>query len=85
MNLEVVPNNERNEIVKDLYENEIAGPGRGIEMFYHTICDKYLNIRRSDASDFLKTQKIYQMTRTQNHKMNKPILSNKRMSIKDGE
>ena len=75
LDLEVVPNNERNEKMKELYENEITGPGRGIEMFYHTICDKYLNIRRSDASEFLKKQKVYQMTRTQHHKMNKPILS----------
>ena len=75
LNLEVVPNNGKNEIMKDLYEYEITGPERGIEMFCHTICDKYLNTRRSDASDFLKTQKVYQMTRTQHHKMNKPILS----------
>ena len=75
LNLEVVRNNERNEKMKELYEDEINGPGRGIEMFYRTICDKYLNIRRSDASDFLKTQKVYQMTRTQHHKMNKLILS----------
>ena len=44
-------------------------------MFYHTISDKYLNIRRNDVSNFLKTQKIYQITRTQNHVINKPILS----------
>ena len=52
--LEVVPDDKRNEKMKELYENEMTGPGRGIEMFYHTICDKYLNIRRSDASAFLK-------------------------------
>ena len=61
--------------MKELYENEVTGPGRGIEMFYHTICDKYLNIRRSDASDFLKEQKVYQITRPQHHKINKPILA----------
>ena len=75
LDLEVVPNNERNEIIKNLYENEITGPGRGIEMFYYTICYKYLNIRRSDTSEFLKKQKVYQMTKTEHHKMNKPILS----------
>ena len=52
LNLEVVPNNERNEKMKEIYENNRTGPGRGIEMFYHTVCDKYLNIRRSDASAF---------------------------------
>ena len=75
MNLEVVPDDKRDEKMKELYENETLGPGRGIEIFYHTICDLYLNIRRSDASDFLKKQKVYQITRTQHHKINKPILS----------
>ena len=81
MNLEVVPDNKRNEKMKEMYENEITGPGRGIEMFYHTICDKYLNIRRSDASAFLKTQKVYQMTRTQHHKMNTTVIICKRCHI----
>ena len=75
MNLEVVPDDKRNERTKKLYGNEITRPGRRIEMFYHTICDKYLNIRRSDASNFLKEQKVYQMTRIQQDKMNKPILA----------
>ena len=43
-------------------------------MFYRKICDNYLNIRRSDTSAFLKTQKVYQMTRI-HHKMNEPILA----------
>ena len=75
INLEVVPNDKRDEKMKELYENETLGPGRGIEMFYHTVCELYLNIRRSDASTFLKKQKVYQMTRTQHHKINKPILA----------
>ena len=75
MNLEVVPNDQKEDKMKEIYENETLGPGRGIEMFYHTICDLYLNIRRSDAGDFLKKQKVYQMTRILNHKINKPILS----------
>ena len=75
MNLEVVPNNKREETMKEIYENETIGPSRGIEMFSHTICELYLNIRGSDASDFLKQQKVCQMTRTQNHRINKPILA----------
>ena len=53
-NLEVVPNEKRNEKIKELYEDQSIGPGRGIEMFYHTVCQKYLNFWRSDVSDFLK-------------------------------
>ena len=33
LNLEVVPDDKRNEKMKELYENDISGPGRGIEMF----------------------------------------------------
>ena len=61
--------------MKELYKYNVTGVSRGITMFYHTICDKYLNICRNDVSNFLKNQKIYQITRTQNHVINKPILS----------
>ena len=42
LNLEVVPDEERDEKMKEIYENETLGPSRGIEMFYHTICELYL-------------------------------------------
>ena len=75
LNLEVIPDDERESRMKEMYENNITGVSRGITMFYHTICEKYLNIRRMDVSNFLKNQKMYQITRTQNHVINKPILS----------
>jgi transposase InsO family protein len=53
-------------------------------MFYKRVRDTYLNIRRSDVSAFLKSQKVYQITRPQNHKTNKPILAlspNERWSL----
>ena len=40
--------------MKLFYENEITEPGRGTEIFYHTICDKYSKTRRADASDLKK-------------------------------
>ena len=43
--LEVVSNEKRNEKIKELYEDQSIGPGRGIEMFYHTVCQKHLAIR----------------------------------------
>ena len=75
IDFEVVPNTERIEKMKEIDDGEITGVTRGKEIFYHNICNKYLNIKKSDASDFLETQKDYQMTSTQNHKMNKPILA----------
>jgi hypothetical protein len=74
LNLTVVPDGERNTILKGIYEDIKTGVGQGIDVFYKRIRDKYLNIRRSDVSAFLKSQKVYQITRPQNHIINKPIL-----------
>lgn len=70
-----MPNNKRNEILLGIYKDITKGVGQGIDMFYHRIVENYLNIRRKDVEEFLKSQKVYQITRPQNHKMNKPILA----------
>jgi IS30 family transposase len=75
LNLTVVPDGERNTVLKSIYEDITQGVSQGIDMFYKRIRDKYLNIRRSDVSAFLKSQKVYQITRPQNHITNKPILA----------
>ena len=75
LDFEVVRNGGRIEKMKEIDDDEITGVTRGKEIFNHNICNKCLNTKKSDASDSLKTQKVYQMTRTQNHKMNKPILA----------
>ena len=43
LNLEVIPDDERESRMKEMYETNITGVSRGITMFYHTICNKYLN------------------------------------------
>jgi hypothetical protein len=87
LNLIVVPDGERNTVLKSIYEDIKQGVGQGIDCFYKRIRDKYLNIRRSDVSTFLKSQKVYQITRPQNHITNKPILAvspNERWGIDQG-
>jgi hypothetical protein len=74
LNLTVVPDEERNSVLKTIYEDIKQGVGQGIDLFYKRIRDTYLNIRRSNASTFLISQKVYQITRPQNHIINKPIL-----------
>jgi hypothetical protein len=74
-NLIVIPESERNKILKDVYEDITTGVGQGITAFYERIRAKYLNIRRKDVGEFLKSQKPYQLTRPQNHIINKPILT----------
>jgi hypothetical protein len=75
LNLTVVSDGERNTVLKTIYEDIKQGVGQGIDLFYKRVRDKYLNIRRSDVSAFLKSQKVYQLTRPQNHIINKPILA----------
>jgi hypothetical protein len=75
LNLIVVPDDKRNDVLKKIYEDITQGPAQGIDLFYARIRDKYLNIRRSDVSSFLKSQKLYQITKSQNHTINKPIMS----------
>jgi hypothetical protein len=61
--------------LKSIYEDIKQGPGQGISLFYKLVRDSYLNIRRSDVSVFLKNQKVYQITKSQNFTTNKPIMS----------
>jgi hypothetical protein len=75
LNLIVIPDDERDMVLKKIYEDITVGVGQGIDMFYGRVRDKYLNIRRSDVSSFLKNQKMYQITKSQNHIQNKPIMS----------
>jgi hypothetical protein len=80
----IIDPNEREEVLKKLFDDDRTGVGAGIKQFYHTVCSKYLNIKRKDVADFLKRQKVYQMSRNTHHKINKPILAtapNERWSI----
>ena len=71
----IIEPNEREEVLKKLFDDERTGVGSGITQFYHIVCSKYLNIKRKDVGDFLKRQKVYQMSRNTHHIINKPILA----------
>ena len=71
----IIDANEREEVLKKLFDDERTGVGAGIKQFYHTVCSKYLNIKRKDVAKFLKRQKVYQMSRNTHHIINKPILA----------
>ena len=75
LNLTVVPDDERDSVLKKLYEDITQGVAQGITLLYKRVRDKFLNIRRSDVSAFLKAQIPYQITQPQNHIVNKPIMS----------
>jgi hypothetical protein len=71
----VIPDGERNGVLLKIYKDLKQGVGQGIDIFYNRVRDKYLNVKRKDVSDFLKSQKVYQITRPQQHIENKPVLA----------
>ena len=73
----IIDPEEKQKVMQELYDNPRTGVGSGIVQFYHLVTGKYLNIRRKDVAEFLKKQKVYQLTRNTNHVINKPILADK--------
>jgi hypothetical protein len=45
LNLIVVPDDKRNNVLKRIYEDITLGVGQGIDMLYARVREKYLNIR----------------------------------------
>jgi len=75
LNLKVIPDSEREGVLKEMYSDISVGVGAGVTQFYHHVQQKYLNIFRRQCEVFLKQQKVFQMTRPLNHKINKPVLA----------
>ena len=71
-NLQVVSKISRKMILTKEYKNSF---GSGSRNFYKTIREKYLNMKRSDVQEFMKTQTVNQLTDGFKHRTNKPILA----------
>lgn len=59
----VVPDDERDEFLTNLYNDRTLGFGKGIQTFYLIVKSLYLNISRSYVENWLKHQEVYQLTR----------------------
>ena len=70
--LQVVPKIYVKTTLKNEYKKSF---GSGARNFYKTIREKYLNIKRKDVTEFMKTQKIKDLTDVMKHRTNKPILA----------
>ena len=71
-NLTVVP---KTDLQKTLEKEYKISFGSGVVNFYKTIREKYINIKRSDVSAFIKQQQIPQLTDVFKHRTNKPIVA----------
>ena len=74
LNLEVIPNNKKQETLKHFYDSNQA-IGNGKINFYKKIIDRYLNIKRKDTDEFINRQPIYQINKEARHIVNKPIMA----------
>lgn len=72
LNLEVIRHSALDDILKKEYE---LTPAIGITNFYKTIRMKYLNIKRSDVEEFIKSNVNHQLMGDITHRTNKPIIS----------
>ena len=76
LDLEVIEDNDKEKIMKDLYNDYKVGPGSSIRSFYNKIQQRYLNIKRDDVDKFIKDEPAYQITTHEKPKMiNHPNLS----------
>ena len=76
LSLTVIPNSEVEVTLHDMYTNPDEGYGLGIQSFYEKVRFKYLNISRQQATDFLRKQTGYQLTKKERPIVNKPIVGN---------
>ena len=76
--LEVVPNNEKQQVMQDMFDDIRTGVAASKYNWYRRICTKYINIKLADCSDFLQSQSDYQLGRQDiDNYINKPILATK--------
>ena len=83
-NLTVALPDEKEKILRTLYDNLQSGVGKGVTEFYHQVASRYIGITRKEVNDFLVKQQSFQIARRFHHHINKPILvtySNERWAI----
>ena len=74
MNLIIANPDNKEEILKELYDDFTVGVGVGLESFYKKVRIKYLNLTRDETKEFLKNQSYYQLTKQPIKTTNKPIV-----------
>ena len=65
LNLPLIRNPDKQNALDVLYADNINSLGKGIDSFYRTVINNYLNITRKDVAEFLKSKQIYNLTRPQ--------------------
>ena len=74
--LTVIPTEEQEEFLEELYKDPEIGIGKGIQSLYDKVLEyNILGISRSKVKKFLEGQSSYQLTKPERKPINKPIIT----------
>ena len=54
----IIDANEREEVLKTLFDDERTGVGAGIKKFDNTVCSNSLNTKKKDFAQIIKEKKV---------------------------
>jgi hypothetical protein len=80
----VIPRENTQEVLKNLFETDPNVVGKGINGLYKYLASRYIGFTRETVSNFIKQRASYQLTANANKVVNKPIIEtqpNKRYQI----
>ena len=75
LHLEVIEDDNKENILNELYNDKDTGLGAGITSFYNLVRSRYLNFSRQNIVDFLQKQTAYQLTKREVKPVNRPIVA----------
>ena len=77
LNLQVIypTQTTRNQVIKDVYNDDKLGLGLGEQAFWEAVASKYVGITKVMTNKFLKKQTDWQLTRPFQHHVNHPFTS----------
>ena len=73
--MEVIEDDNKENILNELYNDKDTGLGASITSLYNLVRSRYLHFSRQNINDFLKKQTAYQLTRKENKPVNRPIVA----------
>ena len=56
---EVIKKDDQHDLMGEMYK---LYPGHGLNQFYEMVSHKYINVKKLEVAQFLKSQKLYQLT-----------------------
>ena len=75
LNIKIIKKKDINKTLTQLFKTDSNTYSKGINSLYKYIRTLYGNITRDEVKSFLQTQPMYQLTKRDNSKLNRPIIA----------